>query len=220
MFVDSKESLHNSLKELGKKIKQFIDEEKQSNRLRGYSEPIVRWKIKDFKYTEKGVESDGQTGEHTTRISFVDHDDSILKKFQESQEFTNLNSYIVKTYQNDENITLADYVKQVIHKSLNGDSFDEKRIEHVERNFVKALNGEPLKSQVKAKLSGIILKSKKINLENDTLIRQPEKEDCEIETGLLDSSSEYHNMPSAILEIDYFGNSPGELQEILSNSIT
>ena len=76
---------------------------------------------------------------------------------------------------------MADYVKQVIHKSLNGDSFDEKRIEHVERNFVKALNGEPLKSQVKAKLSGIILKSKKINLKNLIKISK----EFSIDSGLL-----------------------------------
>ena len=188
--------------------------------MQGYSEPIIRWKINGFKYTEKGVEYDELNGEHIVRVSFTDWNKSILKKFQEFQEFTNLNSYIVNTCHNDENVALVDYVKQIIHKSLNDDLFDEKRIEETAKIFLKALNDEPLKSQVLAKLSGIVLESEKINLGNDTVIRQPKKEDCEIETGFLDDSWEHHEMPTAIMEIEYFGNKPGELQEILSNSIT
>lgn len=220
MSTYSENTFFDSILEYGKKIHEMIQQNKKDGNIVPEQEPIIKWEVKDFRYTENGVETGSEEGKYDTKATWFLSAYAINKKLEESVEFQNLNSYLKKIFPNNDNITLRDYTDRLVHGSLQNVKFNFDEIKKLTNNFLSELKGNLPRSVAEVHLEGVIIEPKRIDLGNGKTIRQPKIDDLTKESTLFGGNLEQHHFPSAILEIEFFGDNPRNLQDEVFKSIT
>ena len=218
MNVPSPESLLDALKLLALRITSEIDNGISKGEIRPLNKLYQRWKIDKFQYTEQGVT---EPSAHTiTDVIKIWHNtsDRIQESIKQSDEYMCALDFISECVKEEEKrfSFLEDFISMLISRRLNDPKFSDSELYVLIINFIKEINGKPLRYGVNVELNGVVILADDVNFAvNDTeiLLRKTRIEDLEKEISSYDSTvSPFYGGTSAILDIAFFGRSAREIQ--------
>jgi hypothetical protein len=176
-----------------------------------------RWKVKDFKYGDRGIESSRAEGEFITKKSWFRITQKIADTIKESSEYRlaleSLTTFLGQNKKTPHN--LESFINQAIYEHLYPE--DERIIKKrdlIER-FIDDLLEKPIRYGAEVQLQGIVIKSQKIEPAPGIIIRQPVISDLERETPYYGPSLTGPHLanPSAIANIEFLGRQANEIQK-------
>jgi len=168
-------------------------------------------KIKEFKYTDKGVVRAFWETTYTTKKSWFVAVSRITKLAKKSAEYSEALELLTKMLGEKfrASLYLEYFIRKLALQRLEGANLDENDINKFLTIFLKDLNEEPLKYGACVELEGIAMQPKKNGFaisDITILLKQTEIEDLEKEYPVYrHASKSFPSLPSAILNIEFFG---------------
>lgn len=222
MSIETEKNTMTLIDELTNQIKDIILEGKKTGQLKPQKENYRKWTLNNFKYTDKGVESTGASGETVTRDHWFPITIALNEIIDKSNAFVKLvekSKPILPDFAKD---IIDNFARKIALYCLNNEQWNDEEIEKIKLVLIKELNDEPIKSSIEVELLGIALRSKKIKISNNVSIRQTTKEDLEREVpehsfGYM----EHFEYPSAILSMENYstGRTIDQMKELKAITI-
>ena len=208
---DETEDVHVLVDTLVEVIKERVKDAKKSGQLIPHKRTYQKWVLKDFKYTDNGVENSHAAGE----IVHEDYWDSVgpdilddieksqlYKRVLQKMKLAEFDGDIVSNFVGKGNI-VDNFAYKVIGECLKNEPVDDTAIDKIKQILLKEINGESVKVVALISLVGIVLRPQRIKISDSISIRQTQKEDLEkeIRNSIFDSVPRYP-YPSAMMTIE------------------
>jgi len=176
------------------------------NILRPGEESVLQWKLRDFKYTDKGIESSGADGNYITQQTCFQATRVLEEQLKENNIFKNTLEVLQNNFP-----TLSDHARhlelftgKVLAIYFSGQKEpDLAQTEKTLSQFTNDLLGGPVMFGAKVELQGVTLQSEKIEIGPNISIRQPQKEDLEVPLHSFGFRQHFLIYPSAFLNIEF-----------------
>lgn len=213
----------NKLKKLTNSIEKVINKDISKKVFESENELYFRWKVKDFKYTDKGIQSAGAEGQFFTKKSWMRATSKITDKVKKSSEYKLALEGLKCAFEQNKKIVqdLNAFINKVIYLNLYPEEKEKNSEKVIIERFISDLLEKPMKYGAEVQLQGIVLKPQKIEPAHGIIIRQPISSDLEKETRYYVPSMADHFLPnpSAIANIEFFGRQANEIQRKVEQMI-
>lgn len=217
------EKVMNQLRKLTDNIKKVIKKGMSKESFLPENESYFRWKVRDFKYTVKGIQSSGAEGHFSTKKSWMRATTKIADKIKEGSEYKLALKSLKCAFARNERIDqdLNAFIGKVIHVNLHPEEREENSEKVIIERFVNDLLEKPVRCSAEIQLQGVILRQQKIEPAHGIIIRQPISNDLEKETPYYPpaSANRFLLNLSAIANIEFFGRQVNEIQEKVEQMI-
>jgi len=212
MSISTEIPLLDLVKKLTLSIKEFVEKGKKEGTLIPYSQQYSKWKLKDFKYTDTGVQSSGAQGKHIKKLDWDGPGIIVIEEIENTELYKDLLDKLSAISDFNSSI-LYNFILKISHQCLYAEKInDSKLFEYAER-FTREINGEPMKTGAEIELVGIALRSKSINISKLVNIKQTTLEDVETETPeYIGGHFDDHVYPSAIMNLNAYEKFGTDLQ--------
>jgi hypothetical protein len=223
--MKEKENIVNILKQLSAQIKEEINNASSKQQIRPEDEVCRRWKVDKFKYTEKGVEECTSHSEYITKKSWFRASIKIVESIKKLDVHASATKLITKALGQKSKAEryLQSFTGKLISRYLEEPKLGDIEVDIWIENFLKDIDGEPLKYGARVELDGIIILPKSIDLrigDTTVLLRQTRVEDIEKEFPMYGFAMQpLFIAPSAVLEIEFLGRESREIQIKVEQSI-
>jgi hypothetical protein len=223
--MKKKQDIVSILKQLSAHIKEEINNASSKQQIQPENEVYHRWKVDKFKYTEKGVEEFTSHAEYITKKSWFRASNKIEESIKTSEAYASATRLITKALgQKNKAIGyLQSFTGKLISRYLEEPKLSDTEVDVFLTNFLKDINGEPLKYGASVELDGIIILPKKIDIRiADTILtlKQTTVKDIEREFPMYGFAMKpILTTPSAILNIDFLGRQAREIQVKVEQAI-
>lgn len=208
------------LKLLATKVQKTIDNGLSDGSIQPENKEYRRWKVDKFQYTDEGIiESDG----HDTIISELSWSRANIKIRDIIKNCPEFNNCLEKmcTLFDDSNLSsscLENLVGDLTDYYLHNSKCEDEDIEDFITILFKNLNEEPVKYGAVVKLAGIILKSERVDIADGISIRQPKREDLEMDLTIYNNFNPFPEF-STILNIEFQGKMARDIQRKVHHAI-
>jgi len=216
--MGKKQEPANILKELASKIKKEVRDAVSKGTIRPEDEVYRRRKVDIFKYTEKGVEKFTCHEEYIVKKSWFRTSIKIQEYIKKSDTHSSAAKLLTKALgqKNKAARYLESFTGKLISRYLEEPKLRDAEVDVLLANFLKDIDGEPLKYGARVELDGIIILPKGIDLrigDASIILRQTRVEDLEKEFPMYGFAMQpLFTAPSAILEIEFLGRQANEIQ--------
>ena len=209
---DETEGVHVLVDMLVEVIKERVKDAKKSGQLIPHKRTYQKWVLKDFKYTDNGVENSRAAGEIIHEDDWDSVVPDIFDVIEKSQLYKRVlqkmksaefdEDGIVSNFAGEGNI-VDNFAYKVIRECLKNEPVDDTAIDKIKQILLKEINGESVKSVALIGLVGIVLRPQRIKISDSISIRQTQKEDLEreIRNSIFDSVPR-RPYPSAMMTIE------------------
>lgn len=212
MSIEIEKDIRQLINDLTDQILDIISSGKKSGQFKPQKSRYRKWKLKDFNYSDKGVESTGASGVEIEKDNWDQAEYEIDNVTSTSDHYKKLVERINDIHPNNTHIINL-FITKITEYCLTNEVWDEHKIDEIKQLLIREIKGEPTKSSSEVELVGIILRSKRIQISNNTSIRQPIKEDLEHEISDYSFSRfDFDHRPSAILTIEDYVDEPWKIQ--------
>jgi len=183
-------------------------------------------KVKEFRYTDKGIESVPRQITYTIKNSWLPTAVRITESIKKSTEYSEALKLLTKILGKEfrAQVYLEQFVRKLTLQRLTKQKSSKSEIDSFLAIFLKNLNEEPIKYGAHVKLEGIVMQPEKIEFEiagMTILLRKTKIEDFEEQYPAFRHTLEpFHLVPSAILNIEFFGRSANEITERVEQAVT
>lgn len=216
-------STYSVLKQLALSVRRIIEDFKFKGSIKPEIEVYFRWKVDKFEYSDEGITKLSRHGEYISKPSWFHSIFKLVECIKKTSEYTlaleHLNESIF--HKGDlASYTLENFVKRLLHEYLFKPKLDEASIETHIITFLNELKRKPVSCSAMVELDGIILNPDNIELSSGIILRRTRIEDLEIEFHR-HSFMPFHLLlpPTAILNINFLGRQPIEIQREVEKSI-
>jgi len=206
------------LKELTSRIKKEVRDASSKGTIQTEDEVYRRRKVDEFKYTEKGVERFTCHEEYIVKKSWFRTSTKIEESIKKSDTHSSAAKLLTKALgqKNKAARYLESFTRKLISRYLEEPKLRDAEGDVLLVNFLKDIDGEPLKYGARVELDGIIILPKSIDLrigDTSIILRQTMVEDIEKELPMYGFAMQpLFTAPSAILEIEFLGRQANEIQ--------
>lgn len=215
--------LLNGLKKLALSVKKTIDEGISNGTIQPEDEVYFRWKVERFQYTDKGVTDRSARGEYFTKHSWIRAIIKLEESVKHSSEYAAALEDLANVFgkRNRLSNNLDKFVGKLIHQYLYDSKTKETDIDSLVTTFLKDLRKDPVKCGARVEVQGVVLRPDKIEPSFGITLRQTKIEDLEIEVPAY-SFAPRRSLPdpSAIMNIEFLGRGPAEIQKRVEQAIT
>lgn len=217
------EKVINQLQKLTDNIKKVIKKGISKKSFSPENESYFGWKVKDFKYTDKGIQSSGAKGHFSTKKSWMRATTKITDKIKESSEYKlalkSLKYAFARNERTDQDLNA--FIGKVIYVNLHPEEKEENSEKVIIERFVNDLLEKPVRCSAEIQLQGVILRQQKIEPAHGIIIRQPISSDLEKETPYYPPAlvDRFLPNPSAIANIEFFSRQVNEVQRKVEQMI-
>ncbi len=213
--------LFDVLKELALTVKEKIDEGISNGTIQHEEEVFHRWKVDKFQYTDKGITESGAHGEYITKPIWIKATQKLQESIEKSDEYSSALEELTLVFGKNDTLShsLENLVGRIIHQCLYDSKFNNADIDAIITTFLKDLREEPVKCGANVELDGIVLQPERIDIVDGITLRQPKIEDLEKEYPAEIFMMHFLPRPSAILNIEFFGRQPLEIQRRVEHAI-
>jgi len=224
--MSEKQDLISALKQLALRIKTEVGDSRSKGMIQPEDEIYQRWKVDELKYTEKGVEKCTSHAEYVTKKSWFRASTKIEESIKKTDAHSSAARLLTKALGRKNRTThyLERFRGELISKYLGETKLRDAEVDVLVANFLKDIDGEPLKYGARIDLDGIIIIPKSINLrigDTSIILRQTMVEDIEREFPVYGFAMKpLFTTPSAILEIEFLGRQVNEIQIRVEQAIT
>lgn len=212
MSIETEKEIPHLIASLIEHIKKIVAEARNSGQLIPQKEQFQKWILKDFKYTDNGVESTGASGQYISKPNWTHIEITLSNVIEKHESYKNL----VDKTESPSGIfgDIVDaFTNKMIRYCLEHESINESEIDNFKQILIKEINSEPVKSGSIVSLVGIALRPKIIKISNTISIRQTQKKDLEKEIPTHGfHSMNNHQYPSAMMTIEDYSDNPYEFQ--------
>lgn len=206
----------NKLKKLTNNIEKVIKKGISKKVFESENELYFRWQVKDFKYTDKGIQSSGAEGQFLTKKSWMRATIKIADGIKKSSEYKLALKVLKCAFERNERIvqSLNAFINKVIYVNLYPEEKERNSEKVIIERFVNDLLEKPMRYSAEIQLQGIVLRPQKIEPAHGITIRQPISNDLEKETPYYTPASvdRFLPNPSAIAHIEFLGRQVNEIQ--------
>lgn len=196
------------------KIKDIIDQDICSGKIKPENEEYFRWRYEDFQYTDKGVNVGRGKGEYITKPSWFHAIRNIGESLKQTVEFEYVQEQLNICFKERLPLdALNKFTTKFAHNYLYNMELKANDIDNFIENFFKDLREEPVRCGAIVELDGIFVSPISFEVISGITLRQTKIEDIENEHltyAFMPDTFQSH--PSAILEIEIYGRQPNELQ--------
>lgn len=209
------------LNDLSNSIIDEVVSAKQNEMLEISKEAYVKHKIINFDYV-KGITGFSTTQEFLTKEKWRLKDElEFEKKTEEFKSFQEAIEKSVKIYNLEETKArswIINFVRQITNVCL--DEIKEDKVIELINLFISDLEENPILWQPEVWIDGIWMETNFVKIQDNILLRKPEPVDLEFES-LYESyyPQDIHNWPSAILELEFRGKYPVQIQHKIESVI-
>lgn len=206
--------LFDALKQLALTVKKTIDEGISNGTISPEEEEFRRWKVDKFQYTDKGIIESSAHDEYITKKVWIKATHKLQESIEKSDEYSLTSEKLSAFFGKNDTLSngIGKFVGKIIHQYLNDPKFDDADIDALITTFLKDLHEEPVKCGANVELDGILMQPEKIDVVDGVTIRQPKIEDLEKEYLTENFMMHFLPHPSAILNIEFLGRQPREIQ--------
>ena len=209
---DETEDVHVLVDALVEVIKERVKDAKKSGQLIPHKRTYRKWVLKDFKYTDNGVENSHAVSETIHEDYWDSVVPEILDVVEKSQLYKQMlqkmksaefdEDNIVGNFAGGDNI-IDNFAYKVIRECLVNEPMNDTAIDKIKQILLKEINGESVKTIALMSFVGIVLRPQRIKISDIISIRQTQKEDLEkeIRNSIFDSVSR-PPYPSAMMTIE------------------
>ncbi|MHB9010647.1 MAG: hypothetical protein ACYC49_00250 [Ignavibacteriaceae bacterium] len=211
--------MENEIKALIDAVTGTIDRGIKNGTIQSDEETFIKWKLKDFKYGQHGVESSGAVGETFTKQVWTRASIKIKNNVEKLSEYNDcLKSVEAHFPERNDNKNWVDVILNRIiwlyfDNKNKGSTFDRNAI--IQR-FIDDLENKPANYSAEIQYQGIFLNPTNIEIpEIGLTLRQPMKDDLEREFRYPASPFGYNSVmlhPSVIAQISLLSHNLNELQ--------
>jgi hypothetical protein len=213
--------LPDLLRQLALTAKKTIDAGISNGTIQPEEYEFRKWKVDRFQYTDKGITEPSAHVEYITESLWIKATDKLQESIKESNEYSSALEKLTTTFGRDDMLSsnLEKFVGKIIHRCLYDPKFDNADIDACITTFLKDLRGEPVKCGANVELDGIVLQPERIDIADGVTLRQPKIEDLEKEYPAEIFMMRIQPHPSAILNIEFLGRGPREIQRRVGHAI-
>lgn len=213
--------LSDLLKQFALAIKETIDEGISNGTIQPDEKLFRRWKVDKFQYTDKGITEPSAHGEYITKSLWIKATHKLQESIKNSEEYFSALEELTTVFGKSDVLShsLENFVGKFIHQYLYNSKFEEADIDIVIATFLKDLREEPVKCGANVELDGIVLQPERIDIADGVTLRQPKIEDLEEEYPAEIFMMHFLPHPSAILNIEFLGRGPREIQRRVGHAI-
>lgn len=207
--------MEQKLSALIDRIESLTDEGIKNGSLQPEESPFFRWRLKDFKYGEKGVESSGADGQEFTKPTWIIASRQIAKLIYGSDEYNSALVDLKNSFSEEQELErylsiLVDHavLQYLNHKEENSLFNKDQTI----KRFISDLNRKPAHYRAQIKFQGIILEPEVIDLpEVGVMLRQTKRDDLEEPIAYYGPFNQqaYLGYPSTIGRLSFVGHYSG-----------
>ncbi|HXF44048.1 MAG TPA: hypothetical protein VNK70_01105 [Candidatus Paceibacterota bacterium] len=207
--------MEEKLLALVNRIEKLRDDGIKNSSLKPEEESFFRWKLKDFKYGIKGIESSSAEEEYFTKPSWFRAARQLEKLIKSTDEYISAVDVLKDNFKNRESLEqlIDSFVDQAIWRCLNAGNdlaFDKSGLV---KRFISDLEGKPATYGAKIQFQGIVLEPIQIKIpEVGVMLRQPTRDDLEKERPYWAHPFSYPAHPSAIGELSFIGHHGRDIQ--------
>lgn len=215
-------NLSDALKQLALTVKETIDEGISNGTIQPEEEAYRKWKVDKFQYTDKGITESSEHDEYITKRVWSKAAHKLQESIEKSNEYSTTLEKLTTIFGKNNILSKAveKFLGRIIHRYLYDSKFDNEDIDALIITLLKDLNEEPVKCGANVELDGILLQHGKINIVDGVTLRQPKIEDLEKEYPAEIFMMHFLHYPTAILNIEFLGRRPREIQKRVVHAIT
>jgi phage host-nuclease inhibitor protein Gam len=213
--------LFDVLKQLALTVKKTIDEGISNGTIQPEEEEFRRWKVDKFQYTDKGIIESSAHDEYITKKVWIKATHKLKEPIEKSDEYSSNLEELTTVFGKNNTLSkgVEKFIGKIIHQRLYDSNFDNADIDALITTLLKDLREEPVRCGANVELDGILMQPEKIDIVDGVTIRQPKIEDLEKEYLTENFMMHFLPNPSAILNIEFFGRQPREIQRRVVHAI-
>jgi len=168
------------LKHLDEEIANVIRRLLLTRKIAPHKEDFAYWELNDYEYNQKGNQSTGGTLIRLQRSNWLWAIQRVCEIIFKCEQFTAVQAAIEIDYPGFDVKDLESYSRYIIGAHLeNSPSPDPSLLNDIQNRFCRDIMSMPFSAEVVVELNGVILESKEITIDDNTVIRQTTKEDLE-----------------------------------------
>lgn len=206
--------LTETLRKLALGIKKSLEQAISAGNVKPEEEPCFQWRVKQFRYTDKGVTDKGAEGHYFTKKTWFRATIELIKTTEASAQYQSAKKYLQARFGADKILRgLDSFVGKVIYGYLYNSEFNVASTESIIDALLKDLHEEPVRIGAEVELQGITLRPETITPSLGVTIRQTKIEDIEKDIPTYGPSITQHlPNPSAIMNVEFLGRQGSEIQ--------
>ncbi len=214
-------NLSEVLKQLALTVIKTIEEDISNGTIQPEEEVHRRWKLDKFQYTDKGLTESSAHSEFITKLLWIKAAIRLQESIEKSEEYSSALESLTTIFGERDTVScgLKKFIGKIIHRYLYDSKFDAANIDALIPTFLKDLREEPVKCGANVELDGIVLQPERIDIVDGIMLRQPKIEDLEKEYPSEISMMPFLPRPSAILNVEFLGRQPREIQRRVQHAI-
>lgn len=217
------EEIRELLIRLANLVKEAIKSGKANGSIKPESELFERWEVTTFEYDDTGCHI-GQSGTQITKPSWIWGSIEVVKIIEKTEEYNQLIEFS-KTkshFKKDELNPVGRFLQRIVSEYLNDETYPDAKFNELIDLLILDFQNKPVQSGAIVQISGIILRSDKIEIIPGIVLRKPKKEDFEIDIPIGDFQylPHYPETPTAFLEISIQTRMPNTIQEEVIKAVT
>ena len=195
----------------------LIKEENLARKINPEENLFIRWKWKNFRYTEKGIETDQGETEKFTQKNWWKASEYLSTMMSETSQYQDVLKQLVILKIEKSSQKLDNLIVTMANKFLNASTSEETVLNEIIERFYRELIKGGFKSGVNIQLEGIIPLIQEIEILPNIHLRQATEKDIERTTHfgeemLMAPSFHQFSNPSAILSMEFENYSMMQLQ--------
>lgn len=214
--------LFEILKPLALTVKKTIDEGISNGTIQPEEEEFRRWKVDKFQYTDTGISESSAHDEYITETVWFKATHKLQESITKSDEYSYAFEKLTTVFGKNDTLSkgVEKFIGKIIHQRLYDSKIDNADIDALITTLLKDLREEPVKCGANVELDGIVLQPEKVDIVDGVTLRQPKIEDLEKEYLTENFMTHFLPHPSAILNIEFLGRRPREIQRRVVHATT
>lgn len=185
--------------------------------------PYIKWRVTEFEYGDNGIAKFGSKSEELLKPMWYRATSAVEKKIKGLSIHNDVLTNVSRIYGLEDSQArhfLSMLISRISWDTLEGKIKDSSDLIPYSLSFLRDLDKKEQEYRAEVQLKGLVLQPKSIQLDENTMLRKPRREDFETEESLGPAYRTWHlEHPTAFLHIRVFSKGLNALQHEIDRAV-